>query len=242
MRSGSLLVESFVGALFVELSAEAIEALLLPAERSGWRPRGLLFEGSVHTLVPTVLLRVTGLDELVMNAKPDPPDREPAEPSNGQRREGNTVVREYALRETILPEEPLEYRLRALMRRRAKRLAAEEVARASIASRQWVAILAVACLEFALVVDTPRVVGSVHRRGRLASVAGVLLTSPLLDQSMAREKIADRGSRWPDHRGMSLPQYGQELLRTPVGMPAAQLENRFSGFEGGRPGTPLWPS
>ncbi len=91
----------------------------------------------MHTLMPTVLLRVTGLDELVMNAKPDPPDREPAESSNGQRREGNTVVREYALRETILPEEPLEYRLRALMRRRAKRF------RSSASSRSLMKIMGV---------------------------------------------------------------------------------------------------
>ena len=81
-----------MGSHFVELLAEVIEAALLAAQSCGRRPRGLLLEGLVHSLVSTVLFGMTGLDELGIDAESDPPDGESAESTDGRGGEGHSVV------------------------------------------------------------------------------------------------------------------------------------------------------
>ncbi len=121
-------------------------------------------------------------------------------------------------------------------------MTAEDVTRASIGDRERVAVVAVARLELALVVDTPGIVGGVHRLGGLARVARILPPSLLLDHSVAGEQVADGGSGRPGDSRMSLPQDGQELLCAPVRMLATQLEDRLGDLDGGLVRTPFGPS
>src|ERR1700692_4933033 len=61
----------------IELANEGIEAfLLLQAVGARWSGC-FLFEGEVHALVTSVLLRMARLDALDRNTEPKPPDREP---------------------------------------------------------------------------------------------------------------------------------------------------------------------
>jgi hypothetical protein len=55
------LAERLMGALFVVLFAEPVESLLLAATVGGRRRGRFLFEGTVHSFVPSVLLRLAGL-------------------------------------------------------------------------------------------------------------------------------------------------------------------------------------
>src|SRR5665213_2392998 len=63
--SWRLVGESFVWALMVEDKTEAIELLLLRRYSAGWRLRGVLFQSTVHSLMPSVLLRMPWLNTFV---------------------------------------------------------------------------------------------------------------------------------------------------------------------------------
>ena len=72
---------------------EGIEARLLLEQIGRRRLSGLLLEREMHALVPTVLLRVAGLDAFDADAEPEPPDREFAEAVERVRGgEGHAVV------------------------------------------------------------------------------------------------------------------------------------------------------
>ena len=96
-------------ALVVELGFEAVEAAVLPGEGGGWGARGFLLQRPVHALVPAVLLRVPQFDELGVDAKMNPPDRESAQPSDGRRREGRPVVGTHDRGKAVLLEQPVQH-------------------------------------------------------------------------------------------------------------------------------------
>ena len=56
----------------VECVAEVVEVALLGTEVGLGRPSGFAFEGSVHSFVTTVLLRLPGFDGLWADAETDP--------------------------------------------------------------------------------------------------------------------------------------------------------------------------
>jgi len=73
---GALHVEGLVRPLVVELIAKIIElGLLLQAVQAGGMS-GFRFEGQVHAFMPTILLRMTGLDAFDGDAQTQPPDGE----------------------------------------------------------------------------------------------------------------------------------------------------------------------
>ena len=77
----------------VELGPPVIEALLLSGHVALRGPRRLRFERPVHPFMGPVLLRLPGVDALVVDPELDPPDREPAQTANGLGRERRPVVR-----------------------------------------------------------------------------------------------------------------------------------------------------
>src|SRR5947208_2184364 len=68
---GQTLTEGLVRPLGVVALPKPIEAPLLGGERASRGPRGLGLDRLVHPLVPAILLGVSGLDELGLNAEPD---------------------------------------------------------------------------------------------------------------------------------------------------------------------------
>ena len=85
-------------------SLKAVEPSLLCSPVGGGRSCGLSLERSVHAFVSSVLLGVSWLDELRVNAESDPPDGEPRDPSERGRCERSAVVRADDGRQAILPE------------------------------------------------------------------------------------------------------------------------------------------
>ena len=65
----------------VEGAAEVVEVALLGTEVGLRRPGGFALEGSVHSFVTAVLLRLSGLDGLRTDTETDPPGAEPCESS-----------------------------------------------------------------------------------------------------------------------------------------------------------------
>src|SRR5712692_3130297 len=101
--SGSLLVQRLVRSFVVELFAKDIELSLLRGEVCGGRARGLVFESSVHALVPPVLLRFPRLDQFRQDAQAHPPGREAGESGQGVGGKGYAVVGADTLGEPIFP-------------------------------------------------------------------------------------------------------------------------------------------
>jgi len=72
---------------------EVIEFGLLLQEVFAGRLGGLQLQGQMHTLVPSVLLRIARFDALDRDAEPEPPDRKFGEVEEGIRTsKGNAVI------------------------------------------------------------------------------------------------------------------------------------------------------
>src|SRR5262249_58970170 len=76
----------------VVFGAEGIEPTLLCGEGYGRWSCGLCLECQVHALVPTVLLRLAGLDVLRLDAQLDEPYREAAERPFSRRAKRRALV------------------------------------------------------------------------------------------------------------------------------------------------------
>src|ERR1700679_2967648 len=67
-----LVGKSLMRALMIKDEAEAIKLLLLSRHGASWRLRGVLFQSTVHSLMPSVLLRPSGLNAFVNDAELHP--------------------------------------------------------------------------------------------------------------------------------------------------------------------------
>ena len=81
---GRSALKRLVRPLVVELESEGVKEALLGTGVSGRGPGRLGLEGSVHALVPSVLLGMGGLYQLRADAQADPPDREAREAADGR--------------------------------------------------------------------------------------------------------------------------------------------------------------
>src|SRR5690349_7343553 len=99
--------------------------------------------------MPSVLLRVAGLNPLVTNAELDPPDGERGEPASTATRERRPVVRPNPLGQSELAEGGLEDGLNAHRLRRPQSRAAEQHPAEGIRQRERVAASPIARPEVA---------------------------------------------------------------------------------------------
>lgn len=152
-----------MGPYMVELRAEAVEASLLSHEVHGGRPNGSLFEGFVHSLVPSVLLRRGGFGQLREDSQFDPPDGEPGEPAEGDAGEGRAVVRADDPGQAVFLEEPGKMMLGGFMAGAEQCPTVEQIPAEAVGDRQRIAVQAVAGLELSLEVGGPDLVRCVHR-------------------------------------------------------------------------------
>lgn len=144
VRGRRVLVECLVWPVVVVLLAKSIEAPLLRRQVPTGRPRRLGFQRAVHALMPTVLLRRRGRDQLGQNPEADPPDRQGRESAHGRRRERDAVVGAHDPRQAILAKEAQEDRPRDLARRREDALAPQQVGAVAIDDCQRIAVDGVA--------------------------------------------------------------------------------------------------
>jgi hypothetical protein len=76
----------------VEDKTESIELLLLRRYSARWRLCGVFFQSTVHSLMPSVLLRPSRLDTFMNNAELHPSQRQLREAQQADSREGCSVV------------------------------------------------------------------------------------------------------------------------------------------------------
>ncbi len=181
----------------VEGVAEIVEVALLGTEVGLRRASSFALEGSVHTLVSAVLLRLTRLDGLGTDAETDPPSAEPCEAREADGSEGCPVVGADDSGQAELAESPDEYRLGELDRRGIEPPALEQESAEAVLDREGIAVTAVAHLELAFEVDGPDRIGLIHGSERLAWMAGLAGAPTLLrDQVVTLENTIDRPTSW----------------------------------------------
>ena len=72
------------------------------ARLAGRRTRGLRFQRAMHPLVRAVLIRRGRLDQVGINAQPNPPDRQPRQAPQRRRRKGLAIVAANRARQAVL--------------------------------------------------------------------------------------------------------------------------------------------
>src|ERR1039457_1762409 len=90
--AGGLVVQSLVRPLVVEHLPELIKLLLLKPQRECWRLCRVLFEGAVHSLMASVLLRPAWLNALMHDAHLHPTKRQLRQAKQAGAREWSAVV------------------------------------------------------------------------------------------------------------------------------------------------------
>jgi hypothetical protein len=178
----SLHAESFVRALGVELLNELVETFLLLEQVTARRASRFGFECSVHSLVPTVFLGVSGSNALQLDAKSKPVGREPGEPCQPSARERHPVVRAHRRRDPSDPEYLLADLACGLVADRSHTFAPDDEAAELISNRQGIAVGVIPEPKLALVVDAPDIV----RGSSLAKSGGLWSeSSPLASKGSA---------------------------------------------------------
>jgi hypothetical protein len=181
----------FVRPDLVEVRAEGIEATLLGAAVSCRRDGGLGLEILVHAFVATVLLGLTGFDEIGQDAELDPPDGEARETAQGHGGEGRAVISANALWETELTEGPGEDGTGSEVGGSGEPLAGEEEATEAVLDGERIAVDAVEGLELALEVGGPDGVGSVEACVGSAGMRGLGSLLVLEDEAFSREVLVE---------------------------------------------------
>jgi hypothetical protein len=191
----------------VETAAGIEDALLAREARLRW-PARLAFEGLVHPLVSTVLLRVSGQDPLMLDAQPEPPHVQLREAVDAGGGEGHAVIGANGARQPVLPKEPIEDGAHAHAFGGEQAVTRQQIASVLVGNRQRVAVHRVPRAEVAFEVGRPEIVG-LGGRGR--DDAGMLIVPPpaaFLDQPAASQQIARGTDRRPLAARMAGPQLG----------------------------------
>src|ERR1700688_4359740 len=236
-RGRRFLPERLVWPLLVELAAEAFEALLLILEGCGRRRGGFSLEGAMHALVPTVLLRLAGLDPLGRDGQLYSPHRQRRQTTRADRRKGRTVVATDRPRQAELAKCRLEGRAHVIVIGPKQSLAAQQSAAERIRDGQRITTLPVPGAEPALEVHRPYIVG--RRRGR--ERLGIGRTGPpptaLARQPFAPQPIPDRARCRQLEFRQPLFQLHPQLARAPMRIARPQSQHRLNDSR--RPGKPM---
>jgi hypothetical protein len=211
-------------------SAELVEPTLLRTEIGAGRCGGLFLEGSMHALVPAVLVGTRGLDELGEDTEGDPPDGELGEPSDGDGGERVAVVSSDTLRKTELLEETAKAADCGLEIEAEHAVAVEEEPGVAILNGEGKAEVAVLGAELALEVGGPGGVGF-REDGKGRSRSGPSTLGFLgFDAAMPGEDPVDGiGTGSPEDGGILL-----ELFADLPSAPAALLPDREDAVHHGR--------
>src|SRR5260370_32662570 len=174
-----------------------MESRLLAAQRGCRWARRRPLEGAVHALVPTVPLRMRGLDRLRINPEPDPPRTELREPPERARRKGHAIVGPQNLRQAVLLEEPFEYGPTLRRGRAGEPATSEQVTAEAVLHRQRKAVAPVAQAELPFVVRRPDHIRRRHRRERPAGVAAPRAPAPRGRETVAAQELRHRAPGGP---------------------------------------------
>ena len=176
---------------------------------------GIIFHGQMHPFVVAVLLRLSRRYPFRDYPKPDPPNCQLREPTDGCRCKRGPVVRSYAFGKAILAKQPLEdlpgFHIESALENRA----AEEVPTGIIHDRKRIAPGPVAGLELSLEIRRPKIVRLTSGSKPIRSWCNLSSALPRGHQLLGLEDIVNRcpGGNLPI--GMHGPKQIADLFRPP---------------------------
>lgn len=176
--------------------------------------------------MPPVLLRFAGLDPLMPDSQPFPPDRQLRQPARRRRHKRRAVVAADRPRHPALAKGRFQHRPRPLLVDTRHRRQPHQIAAGGVGHRQRFASLAVARLKPALVVDRPDVVRLLGMRQRFGGRRNPARPFPFpVHQPFAPQQLPNRTQR--RRPGLGFPQFPPQLLRPPTGMLPALFQQLF---------------
>jgi hypothetical protein len=196
----------------------------------------------VHTLVAAVLLRVTGLDALDLDAEPEPPHGELGEVEQGiGTGEGNAVIGADGLGHPELLENGFEHGESVGLFGGGERLAGEDVAAGEVRDRERVAVAAIGEHELALVVGARQIIGLCGGR-EWGSICSVAPRSSALDQVVAVEDCMHRADRRRVHIRIEAGQPLSDFRRAPIRFLLLEAYDLRLYLERELVGVAVWPA
>lgn len=150
----------------VEDLPETIELLLLQPQRQSRRLGRIFFEGTMHALMPAILLRSAGLNAFVNDAQLGPGDRQLGQAEQSVAGERSAVVGPDPGVHAVLVHGGFADRDNLVQVHTQDGLTADEIAAVRIGNRERITSRAVVCAEVALEIHTPELVRCRHCRER----------------------------------------------------------------------------
>src|SRR6266850_8212740 len=216
-----LLPQCLVGSNLVVRFSPPIRASLLPSEVSrGWACRfGFVY--AVHLFVPTILLRMTRLDELHSNPQRRPPRAQPRQSGRPGGTKRAAVVHSDRCRIPTLAKHSQKLPPNGLPALIWEQANAQQITAEQIPDRQGFCPSTVLSSEPALEIDRPYLVASPCNRQRpslqLRPAARPAAHLPV--QAHSLEPAADRPHRWDALRPMLSAQTRRHLPAAPTPVP-----------------------
>ena len=175
----------------------------------------------MHALVPPILLRRSGKDEVRFDAELEPPGRQPGQPPRTGRPERCSIIAADRKRQPVGSKGRREGRLNTLDRRLRDPNVKQKAAMA-VGQRQGIDLALIGGTEPTLEVGRPLVVRSRHTRKWAPLINRSAPALHRRNQPGLLENVADRGGSRPTHLGSSAAEYHQQLAGPQVRKPPAQ--------------------
>src|SRR5436190_5617334 len=211
------LSQRFMGALLVVFVSELFKAPLLRGQRTcRWSCR-VFFQRAMEALMTPILLRLSGLNALQLDAQAQPPHTQFAQASQRSGSKGRSVVRADGPRHPILPERADHDGLHYLPPGAgAQPLAAQQITAVSVGQSKRTALVTITRAEPSLEVHTPHRIGLLSVPQRHAAGRGSAPASARKGQTMALQDLADGALRRTMRSSHLALETGQQLGRPPA--------------------------
>src|SRR5438045_1002896 len=176
--------------LFVVLGAKGVEGALLGAQVGLGRLSGRGLQGTVHALMPAILLRLTRIDAFGQHAKLQQPHAESTQTTDGDTGKRRSIVGAHHPGQTVLAKGSRSVGSSAGVSRAIKPVATQQEAAVVVGDGQWVADPFVPERKVPFEVRTPYIVGPADAGKRLRGRWRVMPPLTRLDQAVALEDFA----------------------------------------------------
>ena len=153
------------------------------------RRDGLAFQGAMHSFVRAILLRLTGVNALMLNTQPHPPHIQVRQAVNGLRCKRHAIVGANRQRQSVFTKRALKNGTRRDCLRREETVTRQQVARMLIRNRQRIAIRPIPGTELSFEIRGPQIIRCGGRRRDDAGMRRCTTRSTFGDEPIPHQEI-----------------------------------------------------
>ena len=215
MRGRDVAVETLVRAHAVVVVDECVEADLLSVHVGFRRQSCFLFEGPVHAFVTSILLRLSGRNPLMANAKLDPPRAQQRQAKHALRCERMAVVGSNGIGQTVIAKDACENGADPLVPDRTQAVTGEQVAAVGVGHGERIAIDAVEQSKLPFEVCAPDLIGRTDVERSRRRMRDTPSPFPRPNQAMANQYVTGCTLSRQWKLGFGAGQVMQDFTRSP---------------------------